>query len=240
MNPMQGTVSRRPSVAFGRSTGAVTTQSSPIRVAQPIVFRGRYSERQGRGSVGIVSAIAEPETATSGTVDEDQRMRCGAGEAKLLMRQAAKSEPEQEPIATIVPAYEPVSSSSVADAVVVGCGPAGLALAAELGERGVKVVLLGMESRFTNNYGVWKDEFDKLGLAHTMDQSYDDAVCYFGLEVRPSALINNAGTSHSHPLLYDSSVHCLTSLPPLMRRMPHFLFSLEEMADVTLRRCFAT
>ncbi len=117
---------------------------------------------------------------------EDQRMRSGAGEAKLLLRQAGKSEPGQELISSVIPAYEPSSSSAVADVIVVGCGPAGLALAAELGKRGINVVLLGMESKFTNNYGVWKDEFEKLGLAHTMDQTYNDAVCHFGLEVCPA------------------------------------------------------
>ena len=155
-------------------------------------------------------------------------MRCGSGEAKLLMRQAAKSEPEQESIAKVIPAYEPVSSSSVADAVVVGCGPAGLALAAELGERGVEVVLLGMESKFTNNYGVWKDEFDKLGLAHTMDQHYDDAVCYFGLEVRPYIFINAGASRHSCQLLSELSVHCPTSLPLMLC----VLFYPEELTFV--------
>jgi lycopene epsilon-cyclase len=31
-----------------------------------------------------------------------------------------------------------------------------------------------------NNYGVWEDEFKELGLAHTLEYTWPDAVCYFG------------------------------------------------------------
>ena len=31
-----------------------------------------------------------------------------------------------------------------------------------------------------NNYGVWEDEFNELGLAHTLEHTWPDAVCYFG------------------------------------------------------------
>ncbi len=33
---------------------------------------------------------------------------------------------------------------------------------------------------FVNNYGVWEDEFRELGLAHTLNATWDDALCYFG------------------------------------------------------------
>eukprot|EP00951_Prasinocladus_malaysianus_P041798 scaffold498091_cov28-Prasinocladus_malaysianus.AAC.1 len=65
--------------------------------------------------------------------------------------QAAKQEPQQETIGSMLSAYD--AASGVADVAVVGCGPSGLSLAAELGSRGVNVVLVGMESKFTNNYG---------------------------------------------------------------------------------------
>lgn len=47
----------------------------------------------------------------------------------------------------------------VLDLVVIGCGPAGLALAAESAKLGLKVGLIGPDLPFTNNYGVWEDEF---------------------------------------------------------------------------------
>lgn len=33
---------------------------------------------------------------------------------------------------------------------------------------------------FVNNYGVWEDEFRELGLAHTLNTTWKDALCYFG------------------------------------------------------------
>ena len=47
----------------------------------------------------------------------------------------------------------------ILDQVVIGCGPAGLALAAESVKLGLKVGLIGPDPPFTNNYGVWEDEF---------------------------------------------------------------------------------
>ena len=43
---------------------------------------------------------------------------------------------------------------------MIGCGPAGLALAAESAKLGLKVGLIGPDLPFTNNYGVWEDEFN--------------------------------------------------------------------------------
>lgn len=54
----------------------------------------------------------------------------------------------------------PISvGENVLDLVVIGCGPAGLALAAESAKLGLKVGLIGPDLPFTNNYGVWEDEF---------------------------------------------------------------------------------
>ncbi len=47
----------------------------------------------------------------------------------------------------------------VLDLVVIGCGPAGLALAAESAKLGLSVGLISPDLPFTNNYGVWEDEF---------------------------------------------------------------------------------
>ncbi len=55
--------------------------------------------------------------------------------------QAGKDDDAQQQLANALPAYD--SAAGTADAAVVGCGPAGLALAAELASRGVRVVLIG-------------------------------------------------------------------------------------------------
>ena len=38
----------------------------------------------------------------------------------------------------------------------------------------------GHDAPFTNNYGVWLDEFQDMGLEHCLETSWTDAVCYFG------------------------------------------------------------
>ena len=53
------------------------------------------------------------------------------------------------------------------DLVVIGCGPAGLALAAESANLGLSVGLVGPDLPFTNNYGVWEDEFKGINLIPT-------------------------------------------------------------------------
>lgn len=57
-----------------------------------------------------------------------------------MQLQASKSDEEQPSIATTLPAFTP---DTVADACVIGCGPAGLALSSELAKQGLSVCLIG-------------------------------------------------------------------------------------------------
>lgn len=68
---------------------------------------------------------------------------CFAGSCPRIspLTQAHKADEVQQRLADALPAYD--IASGVADALVVGCGPAGLALAAELARRDVQVVLIG-------------------------------------------------------------------------------------------------
>lgn len=59
---------------------------------------------------------------------------------------------------------EPISDKRL-DLVVIGCGPAGLSLAAEVAKQGLSVGLVGPDLPFTNNYGVWEDEFAGMYLS---------------------------------------------------------------------------
>eukprot|EP00746_Dinoflagellata_sp_MGD_P005131 gnl/MRDRNA2_/MRDRNA2_109938_c0_seq1.p1 gnl/MRDRNA2_/MRDRNA2_109938_c0~~gnl/MRDRNA2_/MRDRNA2_109938_c0_seq1.p1 ORF type:complete len:641 (+),score=72.68 gnl/MRDRNA2_/MRDRNA2_109938_c0_seq1:75-1997(+) len=80
---------------------------------------------------------------------------------------------DQPSLEASLPALTPGSS---VDVIVVGVGPAGMALAGELAKRGLQVGLVGPDRPFTNNYGVWSDEFEQLGLSHTLVDSYSDTV----------------------------------------------------------------
>ncbi|CAI5499803.1 unnamed protein product [Closterium sp. Naga37s-1] len=73
--------------------------------------------------------------------------------------------------------------SSVLDVLVVGCGPAGLSIAAECAKRGLTVGLVGRDAPFVNNYGVWLDEFKAIGLDHCIDQVWTDTILYTDSDV---------------------------------------------------------
>jgi hypothetical protein len=76
----------------------------------------------------------------------------------------------------------PLNGGDEVDVVVVGAGPAGLAVAAEMAQRGVSVGLVAPDTPFVNNYGVWLDEFDELGLRDCLLHEYDDALVWFNDE----------------------------------------------------------
>ena len=107
----------------------------------------------------------------------NQIMREGSHESSLLIQQASKSDADQERISSVL--QEAIPGQEGIDVIVVGCGPAGLSLASDLGARGCQVVLVGHDVPFVNNYGVWEDEFVELGLEHTLDKVWKKSSCYF-------------------------------------------------------------
>ena len=68
------------------------------------------------------------------------------------------------------------------DVLVVGSGPAGLAVAAALGATGLRVTNLAPDPRalWPNTYGVWLDEVEPLGYAPYLAQVWRDTVADFG------------------------------------------------------------
>jgi lycopene beta-cyclase len=68
------------------------------------------------------------------------------------------------------------------DALVIGAGPAGTMIAAQLGERGLKVLGLTatpLRAPWPNTYGIWRDELEALGLEHLLGHQWTDCVSYF-------------------------------------------------------------
>lgn len=63
----------------------------------------------------------------------------------------------------------------VYDAAVVGTGPAGVAIALNLARQGMSVTMIGpIGGAWPNNYGVWLDEWDELGLPDMcLEQTYE-------------------------------------------------------------------
>ena len=97
--------------------------------------------------------------------------------------QAAKKDVDQPPLASLLPPLRLTDGTSPAaplDAIVVGAGPAGLALAAELGAAGLEIALVGRDEPFVNTYGVWVDELAGKGLDGVLESTWDGADCFFG------------------------------------------------------------
>lgn len=151
----------------GRSASRLGSKSSPAR-APSSAFRA-YA------AVDELKVFPEVDVW-----DPNQAMREGSHERSLFIRQALKQETGQPSITSVLEPLEPLErSDATLDAIVVGCGPAGLALAAELGKRGVSVALVGHDVPFVNTYGVWEDEFLELNLTHTLDKVWRSSSCYF-------------------------------------------------------------
>ncbi|KAJ8766691.1 hypothetical protein K2173_004515 [Erythroxylum novogranatense] len=90
----------------------------------------------------------------------------------------------------------------ILDLVVIGCGPAILALAAESAKLGLKVGLIGPDLPFTNNYGVWEDEFKDLGLERCIEHVWRDTIVYLDERSDP-ILVGRAYGRVSRQLLHE-------------------------------------
>jgi lycopene beta-cyclase len=68
----------------------------------------------------------------------------------------------------------------MADIIIIGAGPAGLAIAAALVRQGLRVIGLAAspEAPWPNTYGVWVDEIAHLGLADLLGHRWSDCTVY--------------------------------------------------------------
>lgn len=74
------------------------------------------------------------------------------------------------------------------DVLVIGAGPAALAIATALLERGVTVAALSAADPgepWANTYGIWGEEVDQLGLGHLLGHRWSNCVSWFGEQPCP-------------------------------------------------------
>ncbi|CAI5519438.1 unnamed protein product [Closterium sp. Naga37s-1] len=127
----------------------------------------------------VESPAANPEAAFANTEDFT---KAGGSDLHYVQMQATKPMEDQPKIASKLLPLD-TKESSVLDVLVVGCGPAGLSIAAECAKRGLTVGLVGRDAPFVNNYGVWLDDFKAIGLDHCIDQVWTDTILYTDSDV---------------------------------------------------------
>ncbi|KAK7283142.1 hypothetical protein RIF29_12455 [Crotalaria pallida] len=79
-----------------------------------------------------------------------------------------------------LPWCNPSSDRARFDVIIVGAGPAGIRLAEQVSLYGIKVCCVDPDplSMWPNNYGVWVDEFDGIGLDDCLDKTWPMACVY--------------------------------------------------------------
>lgn len=145
------------------------------------------SRNRGAGIVLAVAGATSAPALHNKFADHEDFLKAGGLELEMVTRQASK-EMEQQKIKDTLMALEP--HSKILDLVVIGCGPAGLSLSAEAAKQGLCVGLIGPDTPFVNNYGVWPDEFAAIGYEHCIEQRYRDTAIY--LETDAPVMVGRA------------------------------------------------
>ena len=86
---------------------------------------------------------------------------------------------QPEPVDFDLPWCHP-SDRSRFDVIIIGAGPAGTRLAEQVSRYGIKVCCVDPDplSVWPNNYGVWVDEFENIGLEDCLDKTWPMACVY--------------------------------------------------------------
>jgi len=165
----------------GLPRGAVGGGGKARRAEAERWRRAGAGRRSGGAKVRCVATEKHDETTAAAAVgvefaDEEDYRKGGGGEILYVQMQATKPMESQSKIASKL---LPISDeNSVLDLVIIGCGPAGLSLASESAKKGLTVGLIGPDLPFTNNYGVWEDEFKDLGLESCIEHVWKDTIVY--------------------------------------------------------------
>ncbi|CAI9759066.1 unnamed protein product [Fraxinus pennsylvanica] len=145
----------------------------PIDTYGLCISKTSFKVRCGGTSAGSDSCVALP--VKEDFADEEDYIKAGGSELLFVQMQQNKHMDQQSKFSDKLPR---ILGDDILDLVVIGCGPAGLALAAESAKLGLNVGLIGPDLPFTNNYGVWEDEFKDLGLERCIEHVWRDTIVY--------------------------------------------------------------
>lgn len=134
---------------------------------------------------------------------------CRAASVSTLLDMVPPLRPEE--LAISLPRYDPGNSPRV-DLVVVGAGPAGLAVAAQVSSSGLQVCCIdpAPKSVWPNNYGVWVDEFEAMGLSDCLDYTWQKSAVYLD-ESEPKILDRPYGRVNRVRLKMKMMEKCLAN-----------------------------
>ena len=93
-----------------------------------------------------------------------------------------------------------MSSKRLPDVLVLGAGPAGMAIASALGKEKLNVEVLspnGPDEPWPNTYGIWGKEVDQLGLQDLLEHRWKNTVSFFGHGSLEEHHYENKATEHS-------------------------------------------
>lgn len=162
-----------------------------IGLAEPALAGGLAAElalaaeEQSASHADAASEIGPPvdyAALLGRSLDEPLPLRACGDDREYTRMQQRKGMPGQPPLVSLL---RPAAVGDTCDVAVVGAGPAGLALAAELAARGLSVTLVAPDTPLVNNYGVWVDELEPLGLTDVLAAEYSDAL-YWVDETSPN------------------------------------------------------
>ena len=93
-----------------------------------------------------------------------------------------------------------MSKENMTDVLVLGAGPAGMAIASALGKEKLHVEVLspnGPDEPWPNTYGIWGKEVDQLGLQDLLEYRWKNTVSFFGHGALEEQDDENKATEHS-------------------------------------------
>ncbi|GFP94218.1 lycopene epsilon cyclase chloroplastic [Phtheirospermum japonicum] len=190
-------VSVYPIVSASRKKRLRNDIGFPVHTHSACESTASFRVRCGGASAGSESCLAVP--VKEDFADEEDYVKAGGSELFFVQMQQNKTMDQHSKLSDKLPRI--FTGDNILDLVVIGCGPAGLALAAESAKLGLNVGLVGPDLPFTNNYGVWEDEFKDLGLERCIEHVWRDTIVY--LDENDPIFIGRAYGRVSRHLLHE-------------------------------------